>query len=93
MKLYIVNIKRPWKPVVERDWSVKVCAKTVWAIAANGKRFLLGASAFQTLASAERCRSALLNQIHESDWQRNNRYHAWKSADNLIKGQLQLQLH
>lgn len=85
MKLYIVNLKAPWRPVVERDWEVKVCAKSVWAIATTGRRFLLGASAFQTLASAERCRTALLQQIHASSWQKWHRQHAWRAADDVLK--------
>lgn len=85
MRLYIVNLKCPWNPVVERDYEVKVCAKTVWAIAKTGRRFLMGASAFQTMASAERCRLALLHQIHESSWQQWHRAHAWHSADVVLK--------
>lgn len=88
MKLYIVNLKAPWRPVVERDWPVKVCAKSVWAIATTGRRFLLGASAFQTLASAERCRFALLEQIHASGWQKYNRPHAWEAADKIIQNRV-----
>lgn len=84
MKLYIVNLKCPWNPVVERDYTIKVCAKTVWAIASTGRRFLMGASAFQTKASAERSRMALLEQIHKSSWQAWNRPHAWKAADQIL---------
>ena len=88
MKLFIVNLKAPWRPVAERDYEIKVCKKTVWAIAKTGRRFLLGASAFQTLASAERCRNALLDQIHVSTWQKNNRWHAWKAADEIIQSRV-----
>jgi len=85
MKLYIVNIKRPWNPVAVRDYEIKVCKKSVWAIAKTGRRFLLGASAFQTLASAERCRTALLEQIHNSQWQKNNRQYGWAATDAVLQ--------
>lgn len=81
MRLYIVNLRCPWNPVAVRDYEIRVCAKTVWAVAKNGRRFLLGSSAFQTPQSAERCRLALLEKIHGSGWQKFHRQYAWSATD------------
>lgn len=58
MRLYIVNLKSPACKIRERDLEVKVCPKTVWAVAPDGRRYLLGSSAFQTLPAAARCQAA-----------------------------------
>ncbi len=68
MKLYIVNLDSPACLIRERDLEVKVCPKTVWAIAPNGRRYLLGSSAFQTPAAAARCQKALLQKVVENTY-------------------------
>jgi len=62
-EMFIVDLESPSRAVRKVQLLVKVCPKTVWAIATNGRRYLIGSSAFQTMAAAERCRIALLQKI------------------------------
>jgi len=62
-EMFIVKLKSPWLPAKPMMVTVKVCAKTVWAVLPNGHRALVGSSAFQTLAAADRCRVALMQKI------------------------------
>ena len=48
------------RKIREREVTIKVCNKTTWAICQDGKRHLLGSSAFYTLAAAQRCKLAYL---------------------------------
>jgi len=84
MLFYIVNLNYPPAPIKELDLEVKVCKKTVWGIAKNGRRYLIGASAFQTLPSAERCRRGALEKLVESSWQKMFRYHTWEAANKAL---------
>ena len=70
--MFIVKLRHPLRPVQVHEVTVKVCKKTVWAIDEAGGRHLVGSSAFQTLASAERCRFALLQKLVDSTF--NQRY-------------------
>jgi hypothetical protein len=63
MKMFIMDLKYSVPAIFEREVTVKVCKQTVWAIRPNGKRHLVGASAFQTLASAKRAQRGLLERI------------------------------
>lgn len=63
IQMHIVDLARPYREVRVVPVLVKVCAKTVWAIEANGRRHLVGSSAFQTPAAASRCRLAILQKL------------------------------
>lgn len=78
--MFLVNLDQPSRPIVERTVAVKVCKKTVWAIEANGRRHLVGSSAFQTLAAADRCRTALLQKIVNTPYNKYHRPYAFTRA-------------
>lgn len=63
MKVYYVNLQRPWRTILEVEADIVTCEKFTWAIDNYGKRRLLGASAFFTLASAERAKVGALMKI------------------------------
>lgn len=62
MRVYVFESDRLWQPIREEEAEIKVCAKTVWAILPNGRRHLMGATAFTTLPSATRSHLYLLRQ-------------------------------
>lgn len=80
MEMFLVNLRGPAVAVKTIDVEVKVCKKTVWAIDKKGRRHLVGSSIFQTLAAAERCRTALLTTIVGSDWFRWKKPFNWRAA-------------
>jgi hypothetical protein len=55
-----VFIAHGLRKIREREVTIKVCGKTTWAICYDGKRHLLGSTAFYTRAAAERCKLAYL---------------------------------
>lgn len=62
MKVYVFDSDRIWRPIREEEAEIKVCEKTVWAVLPNGRRHLMGATAFTTIASARRSHLGLLRQ-------------------------------
>lgn len=80
MEMFLVNLRGPAAAIKTIDVEVKVCPKTVWAIDKKGRRHLVGSSIFQTLAAAERCRTALLQTVVASTWTRNMKPWTWKAA-------------
>lgn len=63
MKIYYVNLKQPWRVILEVEATVVTCEKFTWAEDGRGQRRLLGASAFFTLASAERTKIGALMRL------------------------------
>lgn len=63
MKIYYVNLKRPWRVILEVEATILACETFTWAIDQLGARRLLGASAFFTLASAERAKIGALMRL------------------------------
>lgn len=61
--MWFVDLERPHRQLRKDMATIKVCEKTVWAVRADGRRHLVGSSAFQTEAAAQRCRVALLRRI------------------------------
>jgi hypothetical protein len=63
MNVYYVNLQRPWRVILEVEVTILVCKKFTWAVDQRGARRLLGASAFFTLASAERAKIGALMKL------------------------------
>lgn len=61
--VFYVNLQRPWRPIRTVEVQVVQCEKLTWAEDCFGKRRLLGASAFFTLASAERAKLGALTKL------------------------------
>ena len=59
---YIAARQKAWKPVVKVHGHLKM-RKRSWAILKNGKMYLLGATAFFSVAAAERSRFARLKKL------------------------------
>lgn len=63
MKIFYVNLQRPWRVILEVEATIISCEKFTWAEDARGNRRLLGASAFFTLPSAERAKIGALMRL------------------------------
>ena len=68
------------KRIREWDAEIKVCKKMTWAILPNGKRCLLGSTAFFTLAAAQRRKLAELYKVADNKaladwWSTHDKYH------------------
>ena len=61
-QVFYVNLRHPWRQIVTVDCDIVVCEKRVWAVDCHGARRLLGASAFLTMASADRARFGALKR-------------------------------
>lgn len=62
-KVFYVNLQRPWRIILEVEATIIACEKFTWAEDSQGQRRLLGASAFFTLASAERAKIGALMKL------------------------------
>jgi hypothetical protein len=60
--IYYVNLKRPWRQILVIECEIVQCEKFTWAVDCRGVKRLLGASAFFTLASAERAKVGALEK-------------------------------
>jgi hypothetical protein len=65
MKVYLVSAKYPCRKIREVEAKIIKPGKFVWA-EYNGRRFMMGVSAFQTLASAKRAKTGHLAKILEN---------------------------
>jgi hypothetical protein len=65
--------------------TIKADGKMAWAILPSGQRFLLGATAFFTLASAERCKLAHLTKLAQT---RGPAWSNWGAAGETARQQL-----
>lgn len=63
MKMFIVDLRHLVPSIREHEVEVRVCKKTVWAVRSDGRRHLIGSSAFQTRPAAERALRGILNKI------------------------------
>lgn len=63
--IYYVNLKRPWRAILIVECEIVQCKKFAWAVDHRGVKRLLGASAFFTLASAERAKIGALTKIKD----------------------------
>lgn len=63
MKIYYVNLQRPWCVILEVEATLVTCEKFTWAVDQRGARRLLGASAFFTVTSAERAKIGALMRL------------------------------
>jgi hypothetical protein len=72
MLIHKVFIAHGLRKIREREVTIKVCGSTTWAICYDGKRHLLGSTAFYTRAAAERCKLAVLQKLAQCstfpDW-------------------------
>ena len=76
-KVFVYDLNYPWKPIQEQDAEIRT-AKLSWAILKNGKRKLIGSSAFFTESSAVRSRLGLLLKISKNSYYRNWQHYYWK---------------
>jgi hypothetical protein len=76
-RLYLAHGVRK---VREIEANIKVCDKTTWAIETDGKRHLLGSSAFYTRPAAERVRLAALQKVVQSNYLRYRMPWVWNPA-------------
>ncbi len=83
-EMFIVDLKSPIRAVRPMVLRVKVCPKTVWAVRNDGRRYLIGSSAFQTKAAAERCRRALLQKVVDDTYQQHYRPAVWENAKRAL---------
>lgn len=85
MKFFIVRLRSPTCQIREQELAVKVCKQTVWAIRPDGRRHLIGSSAFQTLAGAQRCQRALLQKIVDDTYHKIKRPSEWSNAQRVLQ--------
>lgn len=71
---YTIDSKYPYRKIKEAHMSVKVCKKTSWACGYD-KNYLIGATAFYTLKSAERSKFGHLERRMLQ--MRNSNYAMW----------------
>jgi len=77
-KVFITDLKYPWRPVTEQEVEIVEGKKFVWA--KGHRRYLLGSSAFFIRSGAERRRINLLEQIVASSYMRNMQSYRWQKA-------------
>lgn len=63
IKVFYVDLNRPWRTIKEVDATIVPCKKTVWAEDVKGARRLVGASVFFSLPSAERAKIGALVKL------------------------------
>lgn len=60
-KVFVLYPKWPQKPVYEKEATIKVCKKHTYAII-NDKRYLIGSTAFYTVAAALRAKYTMMKK-------------------------------
>jgi hypothetical protein len=78
----LLDLKYPWRKLRPLTCHILV-RKYVWAIEANGRRHLVGASAFFTEPSAERAQVGALRKL-ETKWTYIHRNHAFIAAKTAL---------
>jgi hypothetical protein len=68
VKVFLMNPARPLRRVRQIDCAIKVCARTVWAIEPDGRRHLMGSSAFLTQPAAERAQRGCVQRVIDDKW-------------------------
>lgn len=91
-KVFIVDMRHPWREPTEQYAVIVTKPKTVWAVLKNGKHYMFGATAFVTLISAQRARHGRLALMHKSKGLKIKFPDIWKCVDVALKTQYQ-QLH
>lgn len=61
--VFIMDPSRPTRKIVELEATILTLEKRTWAETLSGKRWLMGSSAFYTLAAAERAKRGALIKI------------------------------
>ena len=87
-RIFWLNVQHPMKPIKEVEADIHVCHKMTWAVIEAGKqkrRLLLGASAFFTLASAEKAKIGRLQKIVDTGALRVLQPHLYHSAVEMLK--------
>lgn len=74
--VFFFELRAPWKPVVKAEAEIKT-KKQSWVVLSNGRRKLLGSSAFFTEGAANRSRLGLLVQISKNSYLRNWHNNFW----------------
>jgi hypothetical protein len=84
VKVFVYDLLRPWNPVWETEAEIRT-NKQSWAILPNGKRKLLGSSAFFTEGSAKRSRLGLLLKISKDSYLRQWQQHYWNYCKEALE--------
>lgn len=63
MKVFYVDVQRPWRVIREVEAKIVSCEKRTWAEDQHGSRRLLGSTVFFTLQAAERSKIGALVKI------------------------------
>ena len=74
--VFTFELRAPWKPIIKSEAEIKT-KKQSWAILSNGRRKLIGSSAFFTEAAANRSRLGLLVQISKNKYLKNLHFSFW----------------
>lgn len=74
MKVFFMDPNYPIRPPREMEATIIVREKASWAVMPNGKRRLVGATIFFTLASANRSRRGALQKLVEDPFIRSSPY-------------------
>lgn len=92
MKLFLLDSRHLYGEILYLECRVVTCKKTVWAELPNGKRFLMGATAFCTFVSALRVQKAKLQQALRArnvKFEQPELYQKWQERYNhIVKYQL-----
>lgn len=82
-KAFIFDLERPWLPIQEAEVEIRT-VKQSWAILNNGKRKLIGSSAFFTESAAKRSRLGLLLKISKDNYLKNWQQRYWQSCKKAL---------
>ncbi len=80
-KVFIINRRQPWKPIVEMDTTI-FAAKRAWVKINGVVRYMIGSTAFFTEAGANAARIGNCVKIAENDYQKFHR--RWR-YDNAVR--------
>jgi len=82
-RVFIYDLLRPWRPIQLVDAEIRT-NKQSWAILVNGKRKLIGSSAFFTEGAAKRSRLGMLLKISKDTYLKNWQQRFWQSCKEAL---------
>ena len=82
-KVFVYDLQCPWRPIQDVEAEIKT-NKQSWAILLDGKRKLVGSSAFFTEGAAKRSRLGLLLKISKDSYLRRWQQHYWNSCKEAL---------
>lgn len=82
---WLLETTRPTRKPQEAKVHIKRCASTNWAVTSNGRKFLIGTSAFFTSEAALRRWQGNLDRIVSDNYTRRMRPDLWEHATRLAQ--------